>query len=138
MTSPRHRQQQGQVLIMAVFVMTFLFVPLAIYVIDSGLVEAAHVQTAETLQAAAEDGAQSLDVAAFRDSGGQVVRLDPDQAKATADSSLRASHLPGLEGWTVTITGNTVTVTARVRVSLFVLGAVTLTQSKGATFAVGT
>jgi hypothetical protein len=138
MTGPRHRQQQGQVLIMAVFVMTFLFVPLAIYVIDSGLVEAAHVQTAETLQAAAEDGAQSLDVAAFRDSGGQVVRLDPDQAKATADSSLRASRLPGLEGWTVTITGNTVTVTARVRVNLFVLGAVTLTQSKGATFAVGT
>ena len=35
-------------------------------------------------------------------------------------------------------TENTVTVTARVRVSLFVLGAVTLTQSKGATFAVGT
>jgi hypothetical protein len=138
MTLRRNREQRGQVLIMAVFVMTFLFVPLAIYVIDSGLVEAAHVQTGETLQAAAEDGAQSLDVAAFRDSGGQVVRLDPDQAKATVDSSLRASRLPGLEGWTVTITGNTVTVTARVRVNLFALGAVTLTQSKGATFAVGT
>jgi hypothetical protein len=138
MTARRQREQQGQVLIMAVFVMTFLFVPLAIYVIDSGLVETAHVQTGETLQAAAEDGAQSLDVAAFRDSGGQVVRLDPAQATATADSSLRASRLPGLESWTVTVTGSTVTVTARVRVNLFVLGAVTLTQSKGASFAVGT
>jgi hypothetical protein len=132
------RSQRGQVLVMAVFVMTFLFVPLAIYVIDSGLVEAAHVQAGETLQAAAEDGAQSLDVATFRDSGGQVVRLDPDQARATADSSLRASRLPGLESWKISVTGNTVTVTARVRVSLFVLGAVTLTQSKGASFAIGT
>ena len=129
--------QRGQVLVIAVVVMAFLFVPLAIYVIDSGLVEAAHVQTGETLQAAAEDGAQSLDVAAFRESGGQVVRLDPDAAKAAADRSLRASRLPGLESWTITVTGNTVTVTARVRVSLFALGAVTLTQSKGATFAVG-
>jgi hypothetical protein len=137
MIGRRHRDQRGQVLIMAVFVMAFLFVPLAIYVIDSGLVEAAHVQTGETLQAAAEDGAQSLDVAAFRDSGGQVVRLDPDQARATADSSLRASRLPGLESWTVTVNGNTVTVTARVRVSLFILGSVTLTQSRGVTFAVG-
>jgi hypothetical protein len=137
MIGRRHRDQRGQVLVMAVFVMAFLFVPLAIYVIDSGLVEAAHVQTGETLEAAAEDGAQSLDVAAFRDSGGQVVRLDPDQARATADGSLRASRLPGLESWTVTVNGNTVTVAARVRVSLFILGSVTLTQSKGATFAVG-
>ncbi len=137
MIGRRHRDQRGQVLVMAVFVMAFLFLPLAIYVIDSGLVEAAHVQTGETLQAAAEDGAQSLDVAAFRDSGGQVVRLDPDQARATADGSLRVSRLPGLESWTVTVNGNTVTVTARVRVSLFVLGAVTLTQSRAANFAVG-
>jgi hypothetical protein len=134
----RQRDQEGQVLILAVFVMAFLFVPLAIYVIDSGLVEAAHVQTGETLQAAAEDGAQSIDVAAFRNSGGQVVRLDPDQARAASDRSLRASRLPGLESWTISVSGNTVTVTARVRVSLFVLGAVTLTQSKGATFAIGT
>ena len=138
MIGRRHRDQRGQVLVLAVFVMTFLFVPLSIYVNDSGLVEAAHVQTGETLQAAAEDGAQSLDVAAFRDSGGQVVRLDADQARATADSSLRASRLPGLESWTVGVTGNTVTITAHVRVILLVLGAVTLTQTKGATFAVGT
>lgn len=138
MTSRRQGEQRGQILILAVLVMTFLFVPLAIYVIDSGLVEAAHVQTSETLQSAAEDGAQSLDVAAFRQSGGLVVRLDPNQTQATVGRSLRASRLPGLESWTTNVSASTVTVTARVRVNLFVLGAVTLTQSKAATFAVGT
>ena len=138
MRTRRQRDQEGQVLILAVFVMAFLFVPLSIYVIDSGLVEAAHVQTGEALQAAAEDGAQSIDVDAFRESGGQVVRLDPDQARVAADRSMRASRLPGLESWTVVVNGNTVTVTARVRVGLLILGAVTLTQRKGATFAVGT
>ncbi len=95
MTHRRQRDQRGQVLVMAVFVMTFLFVPLAVYVIDSGLVEAAYVQLGETLQAAAEDGASSVDVAAFRQSGGQVVRLDPTAARAVADRSLTASQLPG-------------------------------------------
>jgi hypothetical protein len=138
MTHRRQRDQRGQVLVMAVFVMTFLFVPLAVYVIDSGLVEAAHVQLGETLQAAAEDGASSVDVAAFRQSGGQVVRLDPGEAKAVADRSLKASQLPGLQSWAIGVNGNTVTVTAHLRVRLLVLGTATLTQTKGASFAVGT
>jgi hypothetical protein len=138
MTDRRHRDQRGQILVMAVFVMTFLFVPLAVYVIDSGLVEASYVQLAETLQSAAEDGASSVDVAAFRQSGGQVVRLDPTEARAVANRSLRASQLPGLESWAIGINGNTVSVTAHVRVRLLVLGTATLTQTKGASFAVGT
>ena len=138
MTDRRQRDQEGQILVMAVFVMTFLFVPLAVYVIDSGLVEASYVQLGETLQAAAEDGASSLDVGAFRQSSGQVVRLDPTEARAVADRSLRASQLPGLERWTISLSGNTVSVTAHMRVRLLVLGTVTLTQTKGASFAVGT
>lgn len=138
MTDRRQRDQQGQILVMAVFVMTFLFVPLAVYVIDSGLVEASYVQLGETLQAAAEDGASSLDVGAFRQSSGQVVRLDPTEARAVADRSLRASQLPGLERWTISVSGNTVSVTAHMRVRLLVLGTVTLTQTKGASFAFGT
>jgi hypothetical protein len=138
MTHRRQRDQRGQVLVMAAFVMTFLFVPLAVYVIDSGLVEAAHVQLGETLQAAAEDGASSIDVAAFRQSGGQVVQLDPTAARAVADRSLRASQQPGLESWTIGVNGNTVSVTGHVRVRLLVLGTATLTQTKGASFAVGT
>jgi len=138
MTARQQSDQSGQILVMAVFVLTFLFVPLAVYVIDSGLVEANYVQLGETLQAAAEDGASSLDVAAFRQSGGQVVRLDLAEARAVADRSLRASQLPGLESWTISVSGDTVSVTAHMRVRLLVLGTATLTQTKGASFAVGT
>jgi hypothetical protein len=138
MTDRRHRDQRGQILVMAVFVMSFLFVPLAVYVIDSGLIEASYVQTAETLQSAAEDGASSVDVTAFRQSGGKVVRLDRGEARSVTDRSLRASQLPGLESWTIGVNGNTVTVTAHVRVRLLVLGSATLTQTKAASFAVGT
>ena len=138
MSGHSHRQQEGQILVMALFVMAFLFVPLAVYVIDSGLVEASYVQFGETLQAAAEDGASSVDVAALRQSGGQVVRLDPDQARLVVDRSLRSSQLPGLEGWTVDVRGDSVAVTARMQVRLLLLGTATLKQTKEATFAIGT
>jgi hypothetical protein len=134
----RRRGEEGQILVMTLFVMIFLFVPLAVYVIDSGLVEASYVQFGETLQAAAEDGASSVDVAALRQSGGQVVRLDPAEARVVVDRSLQTSQLPGLESWTVTVQGNMVIVTARMQVRLLVLGSATLTQTKEASFAVGT
>jgi hypothetical protein len=138
MSAHRSRQQEGQILVMALFVMAFLFVPLAVYVIDSGLVEASYVQFGETLQAAAEDGASSVDVAAVRQSGGQVLRLDPAEARVVVDRSLRSSQLPGLESWTVDVRGDSVIVTAHMRVRLLVLGTATLTQTKEASFAVGT
>jgi hypothetical protein len=138
MSAHRRRQQEGQILVMALFVMAFLFVPLAVYVIDSGLVEASYVQFGETLQAAAEDGASSVDVAALRQSGGQVLRLDPAEARVVVDRSLRSSQLPGLESWTVDVRDDSVTVTAHMRVRLLVLGTATLTQTKEASFAVGT
>jgi hypothetical protein len=138
MSAHRSRQQEGQILVMALFVMAFLFVPLAVYVIDSGLVEASYVQFGETLQAAAEDGASSVDVAALRQSGGQVLRLDPAEARVVVDRSLRSSQLPGLESWTVDVRSDSVTVTAHMRVRLLVLGTATLTQTKEASFAVGT
>ena len=106
--------------------------------IDSGLVEASYVQFGETLQAAAEDSASSVDVAALRQSGGQVLRLDPAEARVVVDRSLRSSQLPGLESWTVDVRGDSVTVTAHMRVRLLVLGTATLTQTKEASFAVGT
>src|SRR5215471_12767696 len=137
MTARRRSDQSGQILVMAVFVLTFLFVPLAVYVIDSGLVEASYLQLGETLQAAAEDGASSLDVGAFRQSSGQLVRLDPTEAQAVADRSLRTSQLPGLESWTISVSGDTVSVTAHLRVRLLVLGTATLTQTKGASLAFG-
>src|SRR2546430_207900 len=93
----RQRGEEGQMLILAAMVMAFFFVPLAVYVIDSGLIEAGYLQLGETLQAAAEDGASSLDTEAYRQSGGQVVRLDAAGAEQITYQSLRASQLGGLE-----------------------------------------
>jgi hypothetical protein len=129
--------QQGQVLVLAAMVMAFLFVPLAIYVIDSGLVEASYLQLGETVQAAAEDGASSLDVNAYRQSGGQVVRLDAGQAQQEAEHSLHASQMAGLHNTQVEVQGNRVTVRADLHVALLVVGSVTITQRRSANFAYG-
>ena len=85
MSEQRRRQQQGQVLVMSAAVMAFLFVPLCVFVIDTGLVAASYAQLGETLQAAAEDGASSIDQNAYRSSNGQQVALDPAGAQQTAD-----------------------------------------------------
>src|SRR6202022_4424641 len=99
----RRRDQKGQVLVMSALVMAFLFLPLSIFVIDTALVESSYAQLGETLQASAEDGASSLDVAAYRSSNGQIVRLDTVQAKAVADASIKAAAVPGIRVWTVTV-----------------------------------
>jgi hypothetical protein len=86
--------------------MAFLFLPLSILVIDTGLVEAAYAQLGETLQASAEDGASTLDESAFR-SDGKTIRLDPAAARSVVDRSMNISQLQGLDSWSVTVVGNT-------------------------------
>ena len=86
------------------------------YEIDTALVDSSYAQLGETLQASAEDGASSIDVAAYRSSNGQTVRLDPVQAKTVADRSITAAAVPGLRSWTVTVSGSRVTVTGTVSV----------------------
>jgi hypothetical protein len=136
-TARRGGQQEGQILVLAAAVLAFLFVPLALLVIDATLVESSYAQIGETLQAAVEDGASEIDQDSFRQSGGQQAVLDPNVAKATTDRSLRASQMPGLDGWTITVTGNTVTAAADVKVQLLAAGTVTIHQTRSATFAVG-
>lgn len=130
-------RQRGQILPLVAITMTLLFVPLSIFVIDSGLVMSSYAQLGETLQASAEAGAQMIDQPAFRQSGGQRVALDPAAARATTERSLEASGMPGLDTWTVTIQGNTVTVSATERVRLFAVGAVDLHQTRSASFVYG-
>jgi hypothetical protein len=137
MTARRGGQQEGQILVLAAAVLAFLFVPLAVLVIDATLVESSYAQLGETLQAAVEDGASEIDQDKFRQSGGQQAVLDPNVAKATTDRSLGASQMPGLDGWRITVTGNTVTATADVKVQLLAAGTVTIHQTRSATFAVG-
>jgi len=134
----RTRQSQdGQVLVMSALVMAFLFLPLSVFVIDTALVDSSYAQLGETLQASAEDGASSIDVAAYRNSNGQVVRLDANEAKAVVDRSMKAASLSGVQSWTAVVTGPRVTVTATVSVQLMVLGTAKLTESRSAIFAYG-
>ena len=137
MSALRHARQRGQVLVMSAAVMVFLFVPLVVYVVDTGLVEASHAQLGETLQASAEDGASMIDQPTFRESGGQRVVLDETAAKETSARSLQSSGLPGLDSVRVAVTPTTVTVTATVHVRLLVAGTVSLTETRSANFVFG-
>jgi hypothetical protein len=114
-----------------------LFLPLSILVIDTGLVEAGYAQLGETLQASAEDGASTLDEAAFRSSDGKTVRLDPGAARLVVDRSMNISQLQGLDSWSVNVLGNTVSIQGKLKVKLLVLGTATLTESRSATLAYG-
>ena len=131
------RSQEGQVLVMSALVMAFLVLPLSVFVIDTALVDSSYAQLGETLQASAEDGASSIDVVAYRSSNGQVVRLDPIEAKAVVDRSMKAASLPGVQSWTAVVIGPRVTVTATISVQLMVLGTAKLTESRSAIFAYG-
>ncbi len=130
-------RQEGQILVMSALVMAFLFVPLSVFVIDTALVESGYAQLGETLQASAEDGASTIDEAAYRSSNGRVVALDPVQARIVADVSTRAAAMPGLSSWSVEIQGQRVTITGHLAVQLLVLGAATLTESRRASLAYG-
>ena len=129
--------QQGQILVLAAILMTFFFIPLAILVVDTGLVESNYAQLNETVQAAAEDGASMLDEGLYRSSNGRIVQLDPVLARQVTDQALRVSRLRGLGPWHVDIRGTTVSVTAKVTVQLFVLGNATPATSKSARLAYG-
>ena len=131
------REQDGQVLVMSALVMAFLFLPLSVFVIDTALVDSAYAQLGETLQASAEDGASSIDVAAYRSSNGQIVRLDPAAAKVVVDRSMKAASLPGIQPWIVTIAGPRVTVSGTLSVQLMVLGTANLSETRSAIFAYG-
>jgi len=137
MIRPRCRQQDGQILVLAAIVITFLFIPLAVFVIDTGLVEASYAQLTETVQAAAEDGASMLDEGLYRSSHGRVIELDVSSARHITNRALTVSRLPGLGPWQVDVRGTTVTVTAHMKVKLFVLGTATLTTTKSARLAYG-
>jgi len=82
-------RQQGQILVLAAILMTFFFIPLAVLVVDTGLVESSYAQLNETVQAAAEDGASMLNEGLYRSSNGRIVQLDPVLAAA------RCAHRKG-------------------------------------------
>lgn len=137
MSARGHAGERGQVLVMAAAVLAFLFVPLCVFLVDTGLVEASYGQLGETLQASVEDGASQIDQQAFRQSGGQTAVLDQSAARQVCDRSLQTSGLPGLEVVSIRTTATTVTATATVHVSLLVVGTASVTQTRSAGFVLG-
>lgn len=107
-SSPRRRvwnTDEGQVTAFVVTLCAGLFL-LAGLVVDGGLTLAAKIHAINDAQSAARAGAQALDLAAYRATG--TVRLMPEQASAAARAYLAAAGATG----TVTVAGDTVTVTA--------------------------
>jgi hypothetical protein len=129
--------KRGQILVFSALLMTLFFVPLAVLVIDTGLVEAGYAQLSETVQAAAEDGASTLNEDLYRSTGGTAVQLDAGKAQAVAGQALAISRLSAVGPWQVTVRGNVVTVTAHQRVHLFILGAATISTTRSARLAYG-
>jgi len=137
MNSRRHAGERGQILVMMAAVLAFLLVPLSVFLVDTGLVEASYAQLGETLQASVEDGASQIDQQAFRQSGGQRAVLDQVAARQTCERSLTTSGLSGLDAVSVTVTATTVTATATVHVKLLVVGSASVSQTRSAGFVVG-
>ncbi|MFC8676856.1 TadE/TadG family type IV pilus assembly protein [Streptomyces griseorubiginosus] len=98
---------------------TILAVAIVMFVgliVDGGLALAAKVRAIGEAQEAARAGAQALDLAAFRDSG--AVRVVPGRARALAQSYLGSTGDAG----TVTVNGDTVTVTVTAHQGTQLLG----------------
>jgi len=129
--------EKGQILVLAALLLAFLFIPLSVFVIDTGLVEAGYAQLNETVQAAAEDGASMLNADLYRTSHGRSVELDPTLARQVTDRALAVSRLPGLTSWQIEVEGTTITVTANLTVRLFALGAASLRTKKSARLSYG-
>ena len=129
--------QRGQILVPAAALLGLFYGALAIFVVDTGLVEAGYQQLGETVQASAEDASNEVDVAQLRASDGKLLVLDPAAAHQMADRSMSASQLPGLESWTVQVQGDRVTISAHLKVRLLLLGEATLTESRAARLTYG-
>ncbi|MFC8429273.1 hypothetical protein [Streptomyces sp. NPDC057253] len=84
--------------------------------VDGGLALAAKVRAIGEAQEAARAGTQALDLAAYRASG--TVRLLPDEAGARARTYLASTGDTG----TVTVAGDTITVTVTARQHTQLLG----------------
>jgi Putative Flp pilus-assembly TadE/G-like len=89
-------------------------------VLDGGLALAAKVRAVGQAQEAARAGAQAIDLTAYRATG--TLRLDADRAATLARGYLAEAHTPGAE--TVTVAGDTVTVTLTVAQPTRLLGLV--------------
>ncbi|MEV1083483.1 hypothetical protein AB0I98_35595 [Streptomyces sp. NPDC050211] len=126
----RARRDEGQITVFVV-PLTVAVVMFAGLVLDGGLALAARARAMGEAQEAARNGAQALDLAAYRADGS--VHLIPEQARALAEGYLASTPDTG----TVSVTNDTVTVTVTAQqqtqlLDLIGLGAITVTATGSA------
>ncbi len=107
--------ENGQVTVFVV-ILAVAIVMFAGLIVDGGLALAAKVRAIGEAQEAARAGAQALDLVAYRNSG--TVRLVPAQARTLARTYLASTNDTG----TVSVTGDTVTVTVTAHQQTQLLG----------------
>jgi len=105
-----------------VVVLVSAILALAGLTLDGGLALAAKVRANGQAESAARAGAQAIDLTAYRSSG--TIRLIPTQAIARAQAHLAAEGASG----TVTISGDTVTVTVTAAHPTQLLGLIGITS----------
>ncbi|MFG1667637.1 hypothetical protein [Streptomyces sp. Y7] len=126
----RARRDEGQITVFVV-PLTVAVVMFAGLVLDGGLALAARARAMGEAQEAARNGAQALDLAAYRADGS--VRLIPEQARALAEAYLASTPDTGR----VSVTNDTVTVTVTAQqktqlLDLIGLGTLTVTGTGSA------
>jgi hypothetical protein len=99
-----HEDENGRVTAFVVVLVTAI-IAFGGLVLDGGLALAGKIRALGEAQEAARAGAQAIDLAAYRANG--AVRLVPAEATTLANQYLAAAGRSG----TVTVTGNTVSVT---------------------------
>jgi hypothetical protein len=106
------------------FVVMFVVALLALIglTLDGGLALGAKVRANGQAEAAARAGAQAIDLAVYRSNG--TVRLMPDQAVASAQNYLASVGATG----TITVAGDTVTVTVTATHPTQLLGLVGISE----------
>lgn len=106
------------------FVVIFVTALLAMagLALDGGLALGAKVEANGQAEAAARAGAQAIDLAAYRSNG--TLSLEPNQAIASAQSYLASVGASG----TVTVSGDTVSVTITARHPTQLLGLVGISE----------
>ena len=125
-TRIQHDEDRGSITAY-LLIMTVALVVLAGLVLDGGAALTAHGRAADTAQQAARAGADALDEQSLRATTPSGLTTNPAAARAAAARVLAAADVIG----DITVTGTTVTVTARATKPTAILAIVGITQVGG-------
>ena len=125
-TRVQHEPDRGSITAY-LLIMTVALVVLAGLVLDGGAALTAHGAAADTAQQAARAGADALDEQSLRASAPAGLTTNPAAAREAAAAVLAAADVTG----DITVTGTTVTVTARATKPTAILAIVGIDQVGG-------